>query len=117
MKFKNISLKTLLIFLFIYLLYPVVKAVVSDDHLLVFSDSCLIIGLVSIFFGVFNSFVLHGDYDIASYILNKKRLKNEGIDYKEYLKQRKEKRKDSFNYPLFIGILMILFSLISALIV
>ena len=116
MKIKNIKIGTLLISILVFLIYPIARAIKSPNHLLAFSDSTLIIGAIAIIIGVFNSAVLHGDYDIASYMAHKRKFVESDIDYQTYYAQRKEKRKDSFNYPLFIGIIFIILSIISGII-
>ncbi|MBQ3419438.1 MAG: DUF3899 domain-containing protein [Erysipelotrichaceae bacterium] len=110
MKLKNIRIRELIISLIISLLYPIARAVISQNHLIAFSDSTLIIGLLAIMIGIFNAAVLHGDYDIASYLAHRRRFKNDELDFNTYQKSQEEKRKDSFNYPLFIGIIFILIS-------
>lgn len=116
MKLKNLNFKTLIITLIIFLIYPILKAIFSNNHLVALSDSMLIIGLISIIIGIFNSAVLHGDYDISSYLAHRKKFKNDNIDFKTYANEQKEKRKDSFNYPLLIGIIFLIISVIVGLI-
>lgn len=113
MNFKNIKIRQLITSLLVSLMYPVARAVTSKNPLVAFSDSALIIGLIGIILGVFTNGVLRGDYDITSFIANKRKFNNE-ISFAEYEVRQKEKRKDSFNYPLFIGILFLLLSFITA---
>lgn len=115
MKLKNIKIKNLLIDLFIIMLYPIVKAIVSNKHLLVFSDTCVIFGLVLLIIGVINSFFLHGDLDITGFIASRA-LKN-NVTYEEYMTDQEEKRKDSFNYPLFISFILLILGYLTALFV
>ena len=113
MKFKNIKIRELITALTVSLLYPVARAVTSKNPLVAFSDSSLIIALIGIIIGVFTWGVLRGDYDVASFIANRRKYANE-VSFSEYEIRQKEKRKDSFNYPLFIGILFLILSFITA---
>lgn len=92
---KKIRIRELIILLIISLLYPVAKAVISQNHLITFSDSTFIIGLLAIMIGIFNEAVLHGDYDIASYLAHRRKFKNNNIDLKLMQMNKKKKRKDS----------------------
>ncbi len=115
MNFKNLKIKSLIIDLVICLLFPLVKAYTSDNNkLLIFSDTCFIIGLITLLFGVINSLVLHGDYDITSFIMHRTIAKDKQ-DYKAYKKDKEDKRKDSFNYPLICGIILLIISYLTAL--
>lgn len=116
MKFKNIKVKSLLINMFILLLYPVIKGCVSDNHLIAFSDACMILGLIMIVVGVVNIFFLSGDFDITGFLANRA-LNKEKQSFEVYMKNQEDKRKDSFNYPLLCAILLIIISYISALFV
>lgn len=113
MNFKNIRIRELITALLVSSLYPVAKAVTSKNPLVAFSDSALIIGLIGIIIGVFTNGVLRGDYDITSFIANKRKFNNE-MSFVEYEIRQKEKRKDRFNYPLFIGILFLILSFITS---
>jgi len=113
MNIKKIKPKNLILNSFICFLYPLIKLLIKNS-LVAFSDSCFILGLILTLFGVFNSLILHGDFDIASYIAAKTIGKNKQ-EYQSFKLEAQEKRKDSVNYPLIIGILMLLISYISAL--
>ncbi len=116
MNFKNLKIKTLLTNLLICLAYPLVKAYVSTDKLLIFSDTCVIIGFLCLLFGAINSLILRGDYDITSYIMQRT-INKSNQNFDNYKKDKEEKRKDSFNYPLLCGIILIIISYLSALFV
>ena len=117
MNFKNLKIKSLLIDLIICLTFPIVKAYSSTNNkLLIFSDICTIIGFLCLLFGVINSLILHGDYDVTSYIMQRTIHKN-SQNFDSYKKDKEEKRKDSFNYPLLCGIILIIISYLSALFV
>ncbi len=117
MKFKNLNWGELAKSLLICLIYPVARGIIAKNHLVAFCDSMTIIGLIAILFGVFNEGVLQGDYDIHSYIARRRVPKNEKIDYEAYRAQQEELRKDSFNYPLLVGIIFTIASVIVSLII
>ena len=112
--FKNIKLKTLLIALPLMLAYPIVKALISSaNRLMIFSDALLIISLISIALGILFTFTRHGDFDITRYIFRR------GIDknvksFDEYKKDREEQRDETFNYPLFFGLVFLAVSMLIA---
>ena len=105
-KLKRIRLRPLLSHIVITLCYPVVRAATTpQNRLLVFTDAITIIALVLIIGGVVYSTILHGDYDISGFLLNRGIVKDEEkTDYKTYKKDQKKKREELFNYPLFLGI-------------
>ena len=109
-KFKNLKWKTLLIYVFVTMIYPVAKALISDKKLLVFCDVLAIIGAILLGAGVIYSLILHGDFDLASFSFLRGRYANLAPSYETYLKDRKEKREDAFNYPLFLGIVYLVIS-------
>lgn len=115
MNFKNIKLKYLLLNLFILLFYPCVKAYASKS-LLVLSDTCTIIGMIAIIFGVVNSFFLHGDLDITGFVAHR-RLSDTKQDFETYMKNQEEKRRGSFNYPLLCGFLLFIIAYLISLFV
>ena len=118
MKFKNIKVKNLIVSVLVSFVYPITKSIISKNLLLVFSDTCLIIGLISLVIGLMNSLYLHGDFDITNYIthtlvtregnnlvsfLTRKNnllgtaTKVEREDLVSFVEKQKNKRKDSFN--------------------
>ena len=119
-KLKKIRLSILLYFMLISLTYPTLKAFSSSDNrLLVFTDAMTIIALVLVLLGVVYSLVLHGDFDISRYYIQNgarsfryaitrrdRTQEQKSID--EYLREARERREDSFNYPLFLGIVYLL---------
>lgn len=138
MKFKNIKVKNLIVSVLVSFVYPITKSIISNNRLLVFSDTCLIIGLISLVIGLMNSLYLHGDFDITNYIahtlvtregnnlasfLTRKNnllgtaTKSEREDLVLFVENQKNKRKDSFNYPLFCSILLLIMSYITSLLV
>ena len=116
MNFKNFRLKDYLINVGIVLIYPVVRGLTAENHLLAFSDTCLVIGMFVLIFAVVNSLFLHGDYDITGYVANRT-FNKDMEDYETYKKEQEEKRKSSFNYPLLSAITLFVLSYISSLLV
>ena len=114
MNLKNLKTKNLIINLLIALAYPVLKLVTSEKRLLAFSDACFIIGLFLTIVGIATWLLLKGDFDITAYIADRA-FKKEDRDFDVFMKDQKEKRKDSFNYPVLCGIIMLILSFITAL--
>ena len=126
-KLKNIRIPILLSHLVITLAYPAVKAFTSSSHrLLIFTDALTIVALVLLIGGVVYALVLHGDFDISSYYLqrggrNLARLftrrgseEDPQTELPTFLGEARKKREESFNYPLFLGILYLLVSAVLA---
>ena len=112
--FKSIKLRTLLIVVPFTLAYPTIKALISSE-LMDFSDTLLIISLVLLALGVIFTFAMHGDFDITRYIFNR------GIDrntksFEEYKKDLEYNRTETFNYPLFFGLIYLAVSLFIGLV-
>ena len=109
-KLKNIRLRTLLSHIIVTLIYPAARALTTTgNRLQIFTDSMTIIALVLLIGGVIYSMVLHGDYDISGYVLNRgigKDQKKKG--FAAYRKDQKERREEAFNYPLFLGLVYLL---------
>lgn len=112
--FKNISPRVLPAILLISLAYPTAKALLSPtNRLTVFSDALLITSLVLIAVGVFLTFARHGDFDITRYVFRRGVDKN-AKPFEEYRKDREEQRSESFNYPLFLGLIYLAAALLVA---
>ena len=113
-RFRNIRPGPLLSQLIITMIYPVAKAAASESkRLLIFTDSLTIIAAALLIAGIVYSLVLHGDYDIAAFILRRSQ-KNEKQSFDAYLEDRKREREDAFNYPLFLAMLYFIIALILA---
>ncbi len=128
-KFKNLRPGLLITHLIITLAYPLIKAFsVPNNRLLVFTDAMTIVALILVVLGILYSLVLHGDFDISSYYfqraakyLSRRRFSGRDRsdpdpqkDLPEYLNDSEEKREESFNYPLFLGIVYLLAALVLA---
>ena len=113
-KLNKENIKSLSIGLMIAFVYPLVKSYISINHMGAFSDSCLIIGLIMSLIGVFNSLRLHGDYDITTFITRWTVFKNKNQTFDEYVNNKNKDREGIINYPLYIGIILIIISVITA---
>ncbi len=112
--FKKINPRVLPVFIPVTLAYPAVKALLaSSNKLTVFSDVLLIISLALIIVGVVLTFARHGDFDITRYVFRRGVDKN-AKSFEEYRKDREEQRGESFNYPLFFGLIYFALSLLIA---
>ena len=106
-RFKNIKLKYIIIHLIVTLAYPAARAFRADkNRLMMFTDAMTVIGALLIVLGVFYGFYLRGDFDRTSYVFQRGAVRH-GImpDFETFHKNAEEKREDSFNYPLFLGII------------
>ena len=110
-RFKNIKIKTLLIHLIITLAYPAARALTAAQNKLgLFTDALTIIGGLLIVIGIFYNFYLHGDFDRTAYVITRCASGTVQKPYAEYQKDKNKDREESFNYPLYLGILYILVS-------
>ncbi len=118
-KLKRIKLRPLLTHMIITLAYPAVKAYVSDGRrLLIFTDAMTIIAMVLLIVGVLYSTVLHGDFDISGFVFKRglRQFRNQEPpqSFETYMAEKKEKREEAFNYPLFLGVVYLAVSAIIA---
>ena len=124
-KLKRIKPTLLITHLIITLAYPAVRAFRAESNrLLVFTDALTIVALVLLIGGILYSLVLHGFFDATNYFMQRgirsfrfgrhsKEL-DQGKSIDEYLREVREKREDAFNYPLFLGIVYLLASVVLA---
>ena len=110
--FKSIKWRTLLIVIPLTLAYPVAKALISakNNRLTILSDTLLIISLVLLALGVLFTFARFGDFDITKYIFRRGADKN-AKTFEEYRKDQEQERRETFNYPLFFGLIYLAASL------
>ena len=107
-RFKNIQLRPLLSHLIITLIYPVVKACISErNKLLVFTDALTIAAGILVIGGVIYAMILHGDFDISGYLMKRGVQKEPTQTYYAYLYDVYAKREGAFNYALFLGLVYI----------
>ena len=114
-RFKNIRIPTLIVHLIITLAYPAVKAYISErNRLLIFTDSMTIVGVLLILVGVFFHLYLKGDFDRTAYTLRRGVASSDKIvkPFEDFQKDKNEDREEAFNYPLCLGILYIIISVI-----
>ena len=110
---KKIKLRLLLVHLTVSFIYPVAKAAISDyNRLLIFTDSLTIVALLLLIGGIVYSFYLRGDFDISGYLMKRGMQRGPLQSFQNYLAGREEKREESFNYPLFLGIAYLVAALI-----
>ncbi|MGX8704271.1 MAG: DUF3899 domain-containing protein [bacterium] len=127
-KLKKIKPAPLITHLIITLAYPVVKTFTAEgNRLIIFANAITIIGFILIIGGIIYSMNLHGDFDATRYYMQSgvrsfrslkffNRGQNQEIKQEqnpaEFLQELKEKRADAFNYPLFLGIIYVLISIV-----
>ena len=98
------------------LAYPIGKALISSENqLMIFSDTLLIISLLLLAFGVLFTFARHGDFDISKYVFRRGTDKD-AKPFKEYKKDLEDTRSETFNYPLFFGLIYLAVSLFVGLV-
>ena len=115
MKLKNIKPTNVIIISMFVLTYPILKALTSSSRkLLVFLDSLTITSLMMLAAGVIYHLYLKGDFDSFRYVLVRN-VARKDVTYDTYLANLEEKRKDSFNYPLFLGLFYLVASYIASL--
>ena len=126
-RLKNIRPALLISHIVITLSYPAVRAFNAPrNRLLIFTDAMTIVALILVILGILYAMVLHGDFDISSYYLQHgarsvryaftrrgaEEQEKKSID--EFILEAREKRENSFNYPLFLGIVYLIASLVIA---
>ena len=113
-RMKNIRLRPLLVHMIITLSYPAVKAFVSPGaRLRIFTDAVTYIALVLVIGGIIYAMVLHGDFDISGFVFKRGARKNKQT-FEAYMADRKAKREEAFNYPLFLGLVYLAGALVIA---
>lgn len=125
-KLKKIKPSILIAQLIITLAYPAVRAFTgTGNRLLVFTDALTIVALVLLIVGIIYSMVLRGYLDISSYFMQRgirsfkfferrssEQSKNQSIG--EFLQENRDRRADAFNYPLFLGVLYLIVTIVIA---
>ncbi|MBO4218962.1 MAG: DUF3899 domain-containing protein [Erysipelotrichaceae bacterium] len=114
MKLKNVNFTSIIIVSMFVLCYPFLKALTSQSNrLLVFLDALTINSLLMVLFGMIYHLHLKGDFDATAYFIHNSSSKQH-ISYDDFCAQRQEKRKGSFNYPLFLGLFYLVVSYLAA---
>ena len=122
-KLKKIKPGLLTAHVVITLGYPAVRAFLAErNRLQVFTDAMTIVALILLIGGILYAMVLRGSFDLSNYFLQRgfRSFRYRGIDLnqkqtvQEFLENAREKRADAFNYPLFLGILYLIASIVIA---
>ena len=90
----------------IAVLYPIYAWVSSGKSLLKLIDALTITALVFLVVGIVTSMIRHGDFDITEYIARRTVHRGNMKPFKAFKEDKKENRKDSFNYPLCVCVLL-----------
>ena len=116
MNFKNFKWTNFLIVSLYVITYPALKAFTSEgNRLLVFLDVITIVSTVMVLIGVLNHLYLKGDFDATRFVFVRK-MSGKEINYDKYIKEKREQKKDRFNYPLFTGLFYLALSYVISLI-
>ena len=108
-RFQNIKPRVLITHILVTLLYPLARTIMaSSQRLLVFTDALTLIA------GVVYALFLHGDFDISSFVMRRGMKNAPKQTFEAFMANQKERREESFNYPLFLGIVYIAAALIIA---
>ena len=111
MKFKHFKWSAGLLYLIVACMVPVLAYVSAEgDKWLPCINAMTIEGLVFLILGVISSLMAHGDFDITEYVTRRFADKKHTKSFEAFKADKKEKREDHFNYPLFTGILMLIAS-------
>lgn len=116
-RFRNIKPRVLIVQLIITLLYPISKTVISAyNRLLIFTDTLTIIAALLLIAGVLYALYLHGDFDISSFLFRRgiQRDQARRQSFETFKANRREERENSFNYPLFLGLVYVIVALVLA---
>ncbi len=120
-RLKKIDPRTMMSHLIITLAYPIAKGITAEHNgLTVFTDAMTIIALILVIGGIIYSFILKGDLDISSFTFRRGLRHTDPekpLDYRNYERDRREARKNAFNYPLFLGIVYLIAAAILAYLV
>ena len=112
---RKIRLRPLISHIIVTLGYPAVKAFISESNrLLIFTDALTIVAIVLLIGGILYALVLHGDFDISGFVFKRGRREEVKQSFAEYMNEIKERRKEAFNYPLFLSIVYLIIAAIIA---
>ncbi len=114
MKLKNFKLSNALLVSSFILSYPTLKALTSQkNRLLIFLDALTITSLMMLLVGVLYYLYLKGDFDSTRFFIHRATARKD-LSYGDYIALQQEKRKDSFNYPLFLALFYLAVSYLTA---
>lgn len=114
---KSFRLKIWGKYLIVAMIYPVIAFLTSDNSLLKLIDAMTITGLILLIIGVVFSLRHHGDFDIMEYVTQRAFHRGDIKPFRAFLSDKKEERKDSYNYPSLTGCLLLIVSALLALLV
>lgn len=117
---KNIRPVKLLITFLIAMIWPAVCWLRAEDRkLLAVTDAMTVVGLILILTGILYIAVRHGDFDVTEYNLMRYRARKQPVikSFEAFKADREAEREGSFNYPLLMGILMLIISFVIALLI
>ena len=106
--FRRFKLKPFLTHLACALVYPCIVLITAEKKLLKLTDALTITGLIFLVIGIVYSLIRHGDFDIMEYVSRRSANREQVKPFAAFKDDKKEKRKDSMNYPFWIGILLLL---------
>ena len=112
MHLRSFRFRQFLCYLLPALLYPVYAWISAEQKLklLKFIDALTIMGFVFLILGIIYSLLRHGDFDITEYVARRSLRNGDFKSYKAFKEDKKESRKDSFNYPFCVCLLLFLAS-------
>ena len=116
-RFRAMQPRLLIVQLIISLAYPIAKAAISEyNRLLIFTDSLTIIAALLLIVGVVYRLYQRGDFDISGFVLKRgvQRNQTKKQSFDTYMDDKKQEREESFNYPLFLGLVYIAVALVRA---
>lgn len=114
-RFQSLKPRVLVTHILITMLYPLARTLmVSSQRLLAFTNALTVIGALLLIAGVVYSLYLHGDFDISSFVMRRSIKNAPKQSFDAFMANQKEKREASFNYPLFLGFLYFIASLLIA---
>ena len=108
MHFRSFRLRPFLSWLLPALLYPVYVWVTAENKLLKFIDALTVTGFVFLVIGIIFSLIRHGDFDITEYVARRSLRKGDIKPFEAFKDDKKESRKDRFNYPFCVCVLLFL---------
>lgn len=109
---KYFSLRDSFLCLIVALLYPLYAFVSSGQSLLKLIDAMTVTGLLFLIFGIIYSLIMHGDFDITEYVAKRSLHRGDVKPFEAFRADKKEERKGRINYPFFIGLLLLLASIL-----
>ncbi len=115
MKFKNLSLRTLLEVFIFSLIYPGYRYFKADNFKMVaFCDAITITSLILLILGLWIHVVGLGGFNAIRYTAKRNFFRYDK-SFSEYERELNKQKENSFNYPLCLAIILFLLSLLISL--